>query len=142
MKRVLLCTGMLLLVAMMMGADLKGTAIQREMAALLNSNLGLQLLPKEFTKPGEEYSFLVTEQVVKNMQILRESDTPIQIAQTSDLATKKGAVLQEMGFIPRKGVVNADDPFLFDITDVTMKNMRGMTITILEDGTVKQRLTE
>ena len=142
MKRVFLCTGMLFLVAMMMGADFKETAIQREMVKLLDMNLGLVLVPKGETKAGEECSFRVTEQVVKNMQALKESSTPIQIASKSELATEKGEVLQAMGFIPRNEAVSAEDPFLFDVTDVTLKNMRGMTIIILADGTVKQRLTE
>ena len=144
MKRLLLITGVLLFAPLLMGADLaverRGTLIQQEMAELLGINLGMQLLPKEQTKSGEEFSFVVTTQVMRNLRTLKKTDTPIQIPSESELATKKGQVLQELGFIPRKSVVNEQDPFLYDVTDVTLENMERKLITIMSDGSVKFRV--
>ena len=135
MKRSLLCVGMLFYVAALMGADFKASQLQREIGELLNLNLGLELQLTDTL--GEEYSFPVTDEAVKALENLRDATTPVEIANTNDLAGTKNDAFKALGFIPRKADPNDQDIFKLDATDVTIKKLKGKRIIILADGTVK-----
>src|SRR5690606_5785534 len=84
MPRCLMTVGMAMWIVALLGADFKATQLQREMSELLDLTLGLDLLPK--SELGAEYSFEVTDQAIKALKNLKETGTPIQIANSDPLA--------------------------------------------------------
>ncbi len=137
MQRSIRCVSLVFYIAALMGADFNATQLQREIGELLNLNLGLELRLTDTL--GEEYSFPVTNEAVKALENLRDSATPVEIPNTNDLAGTKSDAFKGLGFIPRKAETNDQGLFKLDVTDVTIKRLKGKRIVIMADGTVKIR---
>ena len=103
-------------------------------------NFGLERMSNP--EKGAEYSFVVTDEAIKAMNNFKESAIPVEIASSSEGATKQSDVLKSLGFIPRPLVAASEqEAFKLDVTDVTLMKLRGKTITILADGSVKLKTT-
>jgi hypothetical protein len=140
MRRCILLCGMLFWTAALMAADFKASPLQRDMVELLDSNFGMVLVPNP--EMGEECSFVVTEDAIKAMKALQLGSVPVVISNANAQATKKSDIFKAMGFIPRKSDPNDQDAFKLDVTDVTIQTLRGKTVIILADGTVKFKATK
>jgi hypothetical protein len=122
-----------------MGADFKATQLQLDMAELLDLNFGMRRVANP--ELGQEYSFVVTDEAIKAMRTLQEGSIPVEIPNTNELAATKSDIFKELGFIPREFAANNQEVFKLDVTDVTIQRLKGKTVTILADGTVKFKAT-
>ena len=139
MRRCFLLCGMLFWTAALMGADFKASQLQRDMVELLDSNFGMVLVPNP--EMGEEVSFVVTDDAIKAMKALQLGSVPVVISNANDLAATKSDIFKALGFIPRKSDPNDQGVFKLDVTDVTIQRLKGKTVIILADGTVKFKTT-
>jgi hypothetical protein len=134
MRRGLFCVSLLLSVAALMGANFLVSQVQAEISGILQDKLGMESLPGG--NPGAEQSFKVTDAVVKKLEEMKENGDTIEVDAELEYAELIQAALNSLHLKQQK---KTDDggAYKFDVTDATIKKLKGKTISVFATGKVK-----